>query len=339
MSPPVANEAIYKQTTISSEHDTILGLKNLSDAPVVKPVTRPVFKPEPVENLNPIKFAPIKEHQVQRAMVRRYFQDMEERAISDVIIVGAGSAGLSCAYALGKARPDLKITILESNVAPGGGCWLGGQLMSAMVCRKPADEFLDDVGVPYEDEGNFVVVKHAALFTSTILSKVLAMPNVKMFNATACEDLIIKPCPINPGVQRIAGCVTNWTLVSLNHDHQSCMDPSTITAPLVCSFAGHDGPFGAFCVKRVASAGLSEGLGDMRPLDMERAEDHIANKTREILPGLIVGGMELSEFDGSARMGPTFGAMLLSGKRAAEVALQSLERVKVEEGEVVALAK
>lgn len=44
---------------------------------------------------------------------------------------------------------------------------------------------------------------------------------------------------------------------------------------------------------------------------MERAEDHIANKTREIIPGLIVGGMELSEFDGSARMGPTFGAMLL----------------------------
>lgn len=117
------------------------------------------------------------------------------------------------------------------------------------------------------------------------------------------------------------------------------MDPSTMTAPLVCSFAGHDGPFGAFCVKRVASAGLSEGLGDMRPLDMERAEDHIANKTREILPGLIVGGMELSEFDGSARMGPTFGAMLMSGKRAAEVALQSLERVRVEEGEVVGLAK
>ncbi|KAA1121974.1 thiamine metabolism- protein [Puccinia graminis f. sp. tritici] len=77
-----------------------------------------------------------------------------------------------------------------------------------MVCRKPADKFLDEVGVPYKDEGNFVVVKHSALFTSTVLSKVLAMPNVKMFNATACEDLIIKPCPINPGVQRVAGCVT-----------------------------------------------------------------------------------------------------------------------------------
>jgi len=336
MSPPVATGNMYKPTTIGTQaHDQALAaMKTQQPA-----ATKPVFKPEPAVNLEEIKFAPIKEHQVQRAMVRRYFQDMEERAISDVIVVGAGSAGLSCAYTLAKARPDLKITILESNVAPGGGCWLGGQLMSAMVCRKPADKFLDEVGVPYEDEGNFVVVKHAALFTSTVLSKVLAMPNVKMFNATACEDLIIKPCPINSGVQRVAGCVTNWTLVSLNHDHQSCMDPSTITAPLVCSFAGHDGPFGAFCVKRIASAGLTEGLGDMRPLDMERAEDHIANKTREIVPGLIVGGMELSEFDGSARMGPTFGAMLLSGKRAAEVALQSLARVQVEDGEVTGLAK
>ncbi|KAA1069060.1 thiamine metabolism- protein [Puccinia graminis f. sp. tritici] len=30
----------------------------------------------------------------------------------------------------------------------------------------------------------------------------------------------------------------------------------------VCSFAGHDAPFGAFCVKRIASAGLSDGLED-----------------------------------------------------------------------------
>jgi len=39
--------------------------------------------------------------------------------------------------------------------------------------RKPADKLLDELDVPYEDEGAFVVVKHASLFTSTLLSKVL----------------------------------------------------------------------------------------------------------------------------------------------------------------------
>ena len=61
---------------------------------------------------------------------------MYERAVSDVVIVGAGSAGLSCAYHLAKTRPDLKITIIEANVAPGGGAWLGGQLMTPMVCTS-----------------------------------------------------------------------------------------------------------------------------------------------------------------------------------------------------------
>ena len=57
------------------------------------------------------KFAPIRESQVSRAMTRRYFQDLDNYAESDIVIVGAGSCGLSTAYMLGKARPDLKIAI------------------------------------------------------------------------------------------------------------------------------------------------------------------------------------------------------------------------------------
>lgn len=279
------------------------------------------------------RFAPIEESQVSRAMIKRYFNTMYDRTISDVVIVGAGSAGLSCAYHLATSRPDLKITIIEANVAPGGGAWLGGQLMTPMVIRKPADSFLQKIGVPYEDEGNFVVVKHAALFTSTVLSKVLALPNVVLMNATAVEDLIIKTD--FEGRQRVAGVVTNWTLVALNHDTQSCMDPNTITAPIVISATGHDGPMGAFSAKRLVSAGLLAGLGNMRGLDMSRAEPAIVNQTREVAPGLIMAGMELSEHDGSNRMGPTFGAMIGSGVKAAHEAIRTYESAEIVNGKVV----
>jgi thiamine thiazole synthase len=165
-------------------------------------------------------FSPIRESQVSRAMTSRYFADLDTYAESDIVIIGAGSCGLSTAYMLGKARPDLKVAIIEASVSPGGGAWLGGQLFSAMVMRKPADAFLKDLGVEFEDEGNFVVVKHAALFTSTLLSKVLQFPKIKLFNATAVEDLITRQLP--DGSIRIAGVVTNWTLVTMHHDDRKC---------------------------------------------------------------------------------------------------------------------
>ena len=66
------------------------------------------------------------------------------------------------------------------------------------------------------------------------------------------------------------------------------------------------GPFGAFSVKRLVSMKQIEQLEGMRGLDMQRAEDAIVKNTREIVPGLIVGGMELSEIDGANRMGRLF---------------------------------
>lgn len=81
--------------------------------------------------------------------------------------------------------------------------------------------------------------------------------------------------------------------------------PNTITAPVIISATGHDGPMGAFSAKRLVSMGLLKELGNMRGLDMNRAEPAIVNNTREVVPGLVMTGMELSEHDGSNRMGPT----------------------------------
>jgi thiamine thiazole synthase len=122
--------------------------------------------------------------------------------------------------------------------------------------------------------------------------------------------------------------LTTTSYTNPNLPDQSCMDPNTINAPLVISTTGHDGPFGAFSVKRLVSMQQLPQLGGMRGLDMRTAEDAIVKRTREIVPGLIVGGMELSEVDGANRMGPTFGAMVLSGVKAAEEAVGVWEERK-----------
>nr|AFK49632.1 unknown [Lotus japonicus] len=270
----------------------------------------------PAYDLEAFKFAPTKESIVSREMTRRYMTDMITYADTDVVIVGAGSAGLSCAYELSK-DPSISIAIIEQSVSPGGGAWLGGQLFSAMVVREPAHLFLNEIGVDYDEQEDYVVVKHAALFTSTIMSKLLAKPNVKLFNAVAAEDLIVKE-------GRVAGVVTNWALVSMNHDTQSCMDPNVMEAKIVVSSCGHDGPFGATGVKRLKSIGMIDSVPGMKALDMNTAEDAIVRFTREVVPGMIVTGMEVAEIDGAPRMGPTFGAMMISGQKAAHLALKAL---------------
>lgn len=58
---------------------------------------------------------------------------------------------------------------------------------------------------------------------------------------------------------------------------------------------------------------------------MNKAEDAIVKGTREVAPGLVIAGMELAEVDGSNRMGPTFGAMALSGVKAAESVMNVID--------------
>jgi cysteine-dependent adenosine diphosphate thiazole synthase len=130
-------------------------------------------------------------------MTTRYMKDLYDMAEADVIISGAGSAGLACAWELSK-NPDLKIAIIEQSVSPGGGAWLGGQLFSAMVIRKPGDKFLDELGVPYDDCGDYVVVDHAATLTSTLLSKVMLSGTAHPPHSLWCLIVMysIRPCQV-----------------------------------------------------------------------------------------------------------------------------------------------
>ena len=150
------------------------------------------------------------------------------------------------------------------------------------------------------------------------------MPSVKLFNAVAVEDLITRD-------GRVVGVVTNWSLVTRAHGTQSCMDPNIMEAKVVISSCGHDGPYGASGVKRLVQIGMIKEVPGMKALDMNASEDAVVQNTQEIVPGMIVCGMEVAEAYGCNRMGPTFGAMLLSGKKAAHLAMQKLGIVTVEQ--------
>jgi hypothetical protein len=65
---------------------------------------------------------------------------------------------------------------------------------------------------------------------------------------------------------------------------QSCMDPNVMEAKVVVSACGHDGPFGAHSVKRLASLGMLPTLHGMGGLDM----NSVCTLDLDSFPGLNV---------------------------------------------------
>ena len=49
-------------------------------------------------------------------------------------------------------------------------------------------------------------------------------------------------------------------------------------------------------VKRLAKMGMVESAPGMSALDMNTAEDMVVRNTREVVPGMIICGMEVSHF-------------------------------------------
>ena len=56
----------------------------------------------------------------------------------------------------------------------------------------------------------------------------------------------------------------------------------------------------------------------------EVGEKTVVENTKEVYPGLFISGMGANAVYGAPRMGPIFGGMLLSGKKAAESILKKL---------------
>ncbi len=260
-------------------------------------------------------FYPVAEKEVTRAIVTGFLRQFEQYAESDVIIIGAGPAGLTAGREL--CQKGYKVLIVERNNYLGGGFWIGGYLMNKVTLRAPAQEFLDELRVPYEKavEGLYVADgPHAC-------SKLIAAAcdaGVKFANMTVFDDVVLREG------NRVAGVVINWTPVHALPREITCVDPIALESRLVIDATGHD----AFVAKKLEERGLLKTIG-FGAMWVERSEDLVVEHTGEAHPGLIVTGMAVSTVYGLPRMGPTFGAMLLSGRRAAQEAARILTSTKV----------
>jgi thiamine thiazole synthase len=257
-------------------------------------------------------FADVTETEITRTISTMFNETINEYANCDVIIIGAGPAGLTASRELG--RMGARTLVIEQNNYLGGGYWVGGYMMNPVTVRAPAQKVWDELGVPYRriNDGLY------ATWGPHACSKLVAAAcdaGVRFLQLTKFDDLVMKN-------KRVCGVVVNWMPVSALPRNITCVDPIGLECKIVIDASGHD----SVAVKRLMDRGYVKWRG-MDPMWVEGSEDAVVNYTDEVFPGLIASGMSVTETHGLPRMGPTFGSMLLSGKRAAEVAMGKLKEI------------
>ena len=257
-------------------------------------------------------FHPVSEKDITKAIVSSFLRQFENYAESDVIIVGGGPSELMAGKEL--AKQGVKVLIVERNNYLGGGFWIGGYFMNKLTIRAPAQEVLDELGVPHEKAGEGLYVADAPHACSRLIAAACDA-GVKFLSLTLLEDVILKED------NRMAGIVVNWSPIEHLPREVAALAPVPLEAKVVLDATGHE----ACVVKKLERRGLIQMVGE-GALWIEASEDAVVERTGEVHPGLIVAGMAVAAVYGLPRMGPPFGAMLLSGKRAAEVALQIMQR-------------
>lgn len=250
---------------------------------------------------------------ISEAIIKSYSKKLLDSLESDVAIVGAGPAGLTAAYYL--ARAGKKVIIFERKLSPGGGMWGGGIMFNEIVVQKEGQEILAEFGVrttPFEKD----------YFCADSIEAVASLccqasrAGAKIFNLISVEDVLLQE-------NRVTGLVINWTAVSLAHLH---VDPITVKSKYVIDATGHAAEI-AGIIQNKSGFNLKTPSGKImgeRPMDAAKGEKTIVENTQEIFPGVLAAGMAANAIFGGPRMGPIFGGMLLSGKKAAEIILKKI---------------
>ena len=146
----------------------------------------------------------LEEPEISKAILCTYHERLLDRIVSDVIIVGAGPAGMTAAIRL--ARAGLKVTLLEKRLSPGGGIWGGGMGMSQTVVQEDALPLLDDLGVKYEPRRKDLYATDAIELAAGLCLRTV-QAGVALFNLMTVEDVCLR-------TRRVTGVVVNRTTIA-----------------------------------------------------------------------------------------------------------------------------
>lgn len=248
----------------------------------------------------------ISDLEVSRLITRDYFEMLQDSFSSDVIIVGGGPSGLVAGYTL--AEQGRKVTILEKRLSPGGGIWGGGKGFNRVILERNTSDILREIDVTGVEKDGYLVVP-AVLLAAGLIKKAVES-GVTLLNLYSVEDVYFNQR------REVAGVVANDTAYRMTNLH---VDPLTFESKVVMDSTGHE----AIVLNCLAKRGIVKIKGE-DTMNAQIGEEGVVEGTKEVYPGLIVTGMASAQFFGTPRMGPIFGGMLLSGKKAAEIAVAKL---------------
>jgi thiamine thiazole synthase len=247
------------------------------------------------------------EIEISRVIIEQYSRRLSEHLENDVVIVGAGPAGLAASYYLSKA--GVKTTIVEKKLSIGGGIWGGAAGYNVVVFEDK--DILDEIGVTTKKEADLYAAD--AIEFATTLAYKAKKAGAEIFNLTEAEDIVLKD-------ETVKGVVVNSASVRTLGLH---VDPFCICAKYVIDGTGHPAELVGMLKRRKPKL-FPQPLQEYF-MDVETSEAGVVEKTGEVYPGLYVAGMSVCDVFGLPRMGPIFGGMLKSGKRVAELIKNKLE--------------